>query len=126
MNDISIADDPEFSNAPFLQAKQLAAGVALQPLKFSKKLQVSSFTITEPQVVLLHAASGKWNYSSLGAGAKSTSTSNSSSSSDFSVDKIKIENGTVKVGRIGPAESADVSERESRSFQSFVYDTISF
>ena len=51
-----------------LQAKQLAAGVALQPLIFSKKLQVSiPFTITEPQVVLLHAASGKWNYSSLGS-----------------------------------------------------------
>lgn len=101
VDDISIADDPAFGTAPFLQAKQLAAGVALQPLIFSKKLQVSSFTITEPQVVLLHADSGKWNYSSLGSGAKSSSGS-SSSSTNFSVDKIKIENGTVKVGRIGP------------------------
>ena len=101
VDDVSIADDPAFSNAPFLQAKQLAAGVALAPLIFSKKLQVSSFTITEPQVVLLHADSGKWNYSSLGSGSKSKSDS-SSGTSDFSVDKIKIENGTVKVGRIGP------------------------
>jgi AsmA protein len=100
VDNVSIADDPEFSNAPFLQAKQLAAGVAIQPLIFSKKLQVSSFTITQPQVVLLHAASGKWNYSSLGSGSKSSSSN--SSSTDFSVDKIKIENGTVTVGRIGP------------------------
>ena len=123
VNDISIADDPEFSNAPFLQAKQLAAGVALQPLIFSKKLQVSSFTITEPQVVLLHAASGKWNYSSLGAGAKSTSTSNSSSSSDFSVDKIKIENGTVKVGRIGPGGKTQTYQNVNLEASNLSYTT---
>lgn len=125
VDNVSIADDPAFSNAPFLQAKKLAAGVAIQPLIFSKKLQVSSFTITEPQVVLLHAASGKWNYSSFGSSSKSASSgspgtasstnssSNAGSSSrgssnsgpsntDFTVDKIKIENGTVTVGRIGP------------------------
>ena len=123
VNDISIADDPEFSNAPFLQAKQLAAGVALQPLIFSKKLQVNSFTITEPQVVLLHAASGKWNYSSLGAGAKSTSTSNSSSSSDFSVDKIKIENGTVKVGRIGPGGKTQTYQNVNLEASNLSYTT---
>jgi AsmA protein len=121
VNDISIADDPEFSNAPFLQAKQLAAGVALQPLIFSKKLQVSSFTITEPQVVLLHAASGKWNYSSLGSGAKSTS--GSSSSSDFSVDKIKIENGTVKVGRIGPGGKTQTYQNVNLEASNLSYTT---
>ena len=39
VDNVSIADDPAFGGAPFLQAKQLAAGVAIQPLIFSKKLE---------------------------------------------------------------------------------------
>ena len=101
VDNVSIADDPAFSSSPFLQAKQLAAGVALEPLIFSKKLQVTSFTITDPQVVLLHSPSGTWNFSSLGSGSKSNSSS-SSSATDFSVQKIALTNGTVTVGRIGP------------------------
>lgn len=101
VDNVSIADDPAFSSSPFLQAKQLAAGVALEPLIFSKKLQVTSFTITDPQVVLLHSPSGTWNFSSLGSGSKSNSSS-SSSATDFSVQKISLTNGTVTVGRIGP------------------------
>ena len=40
VDDVVIADDPEFSQSAFLQAKQLTAGVDLMPLIFSKKLQV--------------------------------------------------------------------------------------
>jgi AsmA protein len=101
VDNVSIADDPAFGGAPFLQAKQLAAGVAIQPLIFSKKLEVSSFTITEPTVTLLRNPAGAWNFSSLGAGAKSKSGS-SPGNADFSVQKISIVNGTVTVGGIGP------------------------
>jgi len=103
VDSVSIADDPAFSPAPFLQAKQLAAGVALMPLIFSKQLQVSSFTVSDPQINLLQNADGRWNFSSLGAGGASKSqSSNSSSAADFSVQKIAISNGTVASGRIGP------------------------
>ena len=102
VDSVSIADDPAFSAAPFLQAKELAAGVALQPLIFSKKLEVSSFTITEPEVRLLHNPSGAWNFSSLGAGSQAKSNSQGSTPADVSVQKISIVNGMVTVGRIGP------------------------
>ena len=102
VDNLSIADDPAFSSAPFLQAKQLAAGVAIQPLIFSKKLQVSSFTITEPKVVLLHSPNGTWNFSSLGAGASKPKSDTSSSATDISVQKISLTNGTMTVGRLGP------------------------
>jgi AsmA protein len=101
VDNLSIADDPAFGGAPFLQAKELAAGVALQPLIFSKKLEVSSFTITDPQVTLLRSPSGTWNFSSLGAGSK-PKAGDTSNPADFSVQKISIVNGTVTVGRIGP------------------------
>ena len=99
VDNVVIADDPAFSASPFLQAKQLTAGVALLPLIFSKKLEVSSFTVTEPQVSLLRSAGGKWNYSSLGAaGPKKT---DASSPTDFSVQKLTLSNGTIVVGTTG-------------------------
>ncbi len=103
VDNLVIADDPAFSRSPFLQAKELKAGVALLPLIFSQKLEVSSFTVTDPQVSLLHSSSGKWNFSSLGAGASQTKTGASGSSeAAFSVAKLKLTNGTMVVGRIGP------------------------
>jgi AsmA protein len=102
VDDVAIADDPAFSTSPFLQAKRLTAGVALLPLIFSKKLEVSSFKVTQPQVSLLRSPSGKWNYSSLGAGASKTGTkSDASAPADFSVETLAIENGTILVGTVG-------------------------
>ena len=47
---LSIADDPKFSSAPFIQAKSLQVGVELMPLIFSKQLNVTK---------LRHRASAK-------------------------------------------------------------------
>ena len=41
---LSIADDPKFSSAPFIQAKSLQVGVELMPLIFSKQLNVTHLT----------------------------------------------------------------------------------
>jgi len=98
VSDVSIGDDPAFSQSPFLQAKQVTAGVALLPLVFSGKLAVSSFTVTDPQVSLLHSASGKWNFSSLGAGSKAPK---SSSTTNISVEKLTISNATIIAGTPG-------------------------
>src|ERR1700683_1658006 len=81
IDNISIADDPAFSHAPFLQASNLTAGVALLPLIFSRQLQVSSFTVTDPQVALLRSASGTWNFSNLGGGAAATAQPKNGSAS---------------------------------------------
>ena len=39
-DNISIADDPQFSKTPFVQAKSLKVGVELMPLIFSKTLNI--------------------------------------------------------------------------------------
>jgi AsmA protein len=117
VDSVSIADDLAFSHSPFLTAKQLSAGVSLMPLIFSKRLDVSSFTVTDPQVTLLRAPSGRWNYSSLGASNPKPqvaptapqskapeSTNSSSAASNFSVAKLKISNGTIMVSTVGSAK----------------------
>ena len=69
-SDVSIADDPAFSKTPFLRAQSLKVGVELLPLIFSKKVNVTGIDIVQPQIDLLQARTGAWNFSSLAAGAR--------------------------------------------------------
>lgn len=73
-DNIAIADDPAFSNAPFVKAESLNVGVNMIPLIFSKTLQVRDITLTRPQVSLLRTAEGKWNFSSIGQSTQSGGT----------------------------------------------------
>jgi AsmA protein len=66
-DNIAIADDPAFSNAPFVKADALNVGVNMIPLIMSKTLEVREITLTRPQVTLLRTPSGKWNFSSIGS-----------------------------------------------------------
>jgi AsmA protein len=101
VDNVVIADDPAYSRTPFLQAKQVKVGVALLPLIFSKRLEVSSFTVTDPQVSLLRSTSGAWNFSTMGAGGSKTKSKDSSAPANFSVEKLKISNGTIVMGTGG-------------------------
>ena len=110
-DNLSIADDPKFSNSPFLTAKSVKVGVELMPLIFSKTLNVTDVTIDSPQVSLIRNAGGEWNYSSFGASAAksqaqtpppaatpSAPASSSSSGEQFSVQKLELKNGRITVG----------------------------
>jgi AsmA protein len=102
IDNLVIADDPAFSPSPFLQAKEVKVGVALFPLIFSRRLEVSSFTVTDPQVSLLRSPSGQWNFSTMGAGgAKSKKSENASAPTNIAVEELKISNGTIVVGTTG-------------------------
>src|SRR5689334_25266290 len=52
-DDIAIADDPAFSNTPFIRAKSLGVGVEVMPLIFSKTLHVTDLTLKQPEVALV-------------------------------------------------------------------------
>jgi len=96
--DISISDDPAFSREPFVRAKGLDVGVEMMPLIFSRALHVRSLTVREPEIQLLRTASGKWNYSSLGA--KGAKNAPSAPQADFSVGELKVEKGRIVVGTV--------------------------
>jgi len=65
-DNIAIADDPAFGNAPFVKAEALNVGVNMIPLILSKTLEVRDITLTRPQVALLRTPAGKWNFSTIG------------------------------------------------------------
>ena len=95
--DISIADDPKFSNSPFIKAKSLQVGVEMMPLIFSKVLHVTGLNLEKPEITVLRTPAGVWNYSSIGnSGAKSTPDKTSSSSpGERSVKKLNISDGKL-------------------------------
>lgn len=107
--DLSIGDDPKFSPSPFLTAKSLSVGVEMRPLIFSKQLNVTDITISEPQVTLLKNSAGEWNFSTFGVStaqspktetkpATPSTPSASSSAPDISVKKLELKDGKIIVG----------------------------
>jgi AsmA protein len=100
--DLSVADDPAFSSNAFIRAKSLKVGVELLPLIFSKALHITDLTLEKPEITLMRADSGKWNFSSLGGTSSSEpapASANSSATANLAVKKLDIKEGQVKIGR---------------------------
>ena len=96
-NDLAIAEDPKFGQTPFFTAKRMRIGVEMRPLIFHRQLIVRSFEVDAPQIHLILAEDGTWNYSTLSHGARAQSTNQPASLPDFSVGLIAIKDGTATV-----------------------------
>lgn len=98
---LSIADDPKFSSAPFIQAKTLKVGVELMPLLFSKQLNVTKIVIDHPEINLLRDRDGVWNFSSLGnpsAQPAKAAGKTSGAPANVNVAKLDLSDGTITLG----------------------------
>lgn len=97
---VAIADDPQFSQQPFLQADTVKIGVEMLPLLLHRDVQVRSFTLQSPRAQLLRASNGLWNYSSIG-NAASQSAQDADTKSTFpslTVGSIEVSDGRITVG----------------------------
>ncbi len=128
-DNLSIADDPKFSSAPFLTAKSLKVGVEMMPLIMSKTLNVTDVVIDSPQVSLIRNAAGDWNYSTLGASstkaqaqaapaapagqpakpAAPASATASGAPPTFTVQKLELKNGQIIVSSVGSQKKSNYS-----------------
>ncbi len=122
VDDISIADDPNFSSVPFLEAKSIKIGVKLLPLLLSKEIRITQISLESPSINLIRSSGGRWNFSSLvGAGGNPGNNSSKENSSepgggisgdDIVVEEIKISDGriTIDQGKGGePSTYSDVN-----------------
>ena len=96
-NDLEIADDAKFGQAPFFTAKQLRIGVEMKPLIFDHQLIVRSFEVDAPQIQLIRAEDGTWNFSTLSHGANSQNATHATTLPDFPVGLITIQDGTARI-----------------------------
>jgi AsmA protein len=104
-DNLSIADDPKFSKAPFLTATSIRVGVELLPLILHKELNITAIVIDSPGVMLIRGPGGDWNYSSFGAAAaksqaKQAPPRTQQSLGEFSVEKLELRNGRIVIGSI--------------------------
>ena len=97
----TVADDPQFSSQPFIQADTVKIGVQLMPLLLHRDVQIRGFQLIAPKVQLLRAPNGTWNYSSIGGSASKTGTQDEETRKtfpDLTVGHVSIENGRITVG----------------------------
>ena len=66
---LTVADDPAFSSAPFLQAKSLKVGVHVGAFLLHHQIDVKKFVAESPEIQLISNERGVWNYASLGRNA---------------------------------------------------------
>jgi AsmA protein len=97
-DNLSIADDPNFSSSAFLVAKELNVGVRILPLIFSRSLDVTGITIDHPEVNLVQNAAGTWNFDSLGGGQQASSSQTSARAGSFTIEKFLLEDGRINIG----------------------------
>ena len=125
---LSIADDPKFSNRAFLLTQELSVSVKLLPL-LSKSVEVDSLTLERPSVELIKNAQGVWNFASLGektpapaapytpagpARPPAPAAPAASNGQQFSLGELAIKDGLVAI--------TDLQDRKPRT----VYDHINF
>jgi AsmA protein len=101
VENVSIADDPAFSKTPFITMKSLKIGVEIMPLVFSKQLNITGIELDEPQIALLNASNGTWNFSSLGGSGKEkpAEPAKTGKSQNLSIAKLEIKDGKLLVGK---------------------------
>jgi AsmA protein len=115
--DLSIADDPAFSQAPFVSAKSMKIGVELWPFISSRKLNVTEITIEGPEIVLLQNPAGVWNFSRLGQ--PNTPAAPSGGKLDLSVKQVTISGGRLSVAQAGGKSKPMALENVNIQLQNF-------
>src|SRR5580698_6567503 len=124
-NDLAIAEDPQFGQTPFFTAKKLRIGVEMKPLIFNRQLIVQSFEVEAPQIHLIQAEDGTWNFSTLSHGATlspgaglgnaagSPNATPSATLPDLPVAVITIKDGNAKIDKIDKTETTEKLPFES-------------
>jgi len=141
-DNISIADDPQFSKAAFVQAKSLKVGVEMIPLIFSRTLNITQLTLDQPQISLVKSENGeKWNFSSLGgknpsAPAHTTEKAAPKTSSqapaqegagggnpNLSVAELNVNNGKLTVSKADSTEPQRVYDKVNIEIKNFSFNS---
>jgi len=100
-DELTVADDRNFSSTPFLHARSLKLTVDLWALIGSRKLNVLGLLIDQPEIALIQSAKGDWNFSGIGAKKPAAPQPAEPSSLDLSVQLIKVGNARLALSQLG-------------------------
>ena len=129
VDQISIAEDPAFSNGNFLQAKSLGVGVSFLSLIFSRSFHVTSLTLDDSQLSLIKSAEGKWNFASIGSTQPSgndnapTTQSSSPAMTSIVLDRLKVSNATIEISSGRPGQQSTVLKNIDVDLRNVSFDS---
>jgi AsmA protein len=118
-NDLAIAEDPKFGQTPFFTAKRLRIGVQMKPLIFDRQVVVRSFEVEAPQIHLIRAEDGAWNFSTLSHGAASQSTTQTATLPNLSVGLITIKDGAATIEKLPSQKNPQVYDHLNVKLEHF-------
>jgi len=96
--------------------------VELMPLIFSKQLNVTELKLEQPEITLLKAANGKWNFSSIGTKtAPAEPKSGGTSPTNFSAAKLNVNNGKLIVGKANSSAKPQVYDKVNIDVENFSF-----
>lgn len=124
--DLTVADDPNFNSAPFLTAREVRIGVLLRPLIFSRKVNLQSFQIKSPETILIRAANGRWNFSSIAqlharGDADPASGGSGAELPMLTIGHIAIEDGRAVIASLPANGQPSVYEHTNLSVRDFSF-----
>ncbi len=123
----TVADDPQFSAEPFIQADSVKIRVEMLPLLLHREVHIVGFALQSPKIHLLRAANGTWNYSTIGGAAAKPAAQDEETKRTFpnlTVGHVQVENGRITVG-IKP-ELASVASTPNRVYDQVNLDVTNF
>ncbi len=120
---LTIGDDPQYSTQPFLTATEFRIGVQMRPLIFSRKILVTSLEANSPQIHLVHAASGLWNFSTIGQSAAKRTQEQMQKSiiPDFTVDSFALKNGRITVENLPAVGAPQILDQVNLTVKNFSF-----
>jgi AsmA protein len=121
--DLTIGDDPQYSTQPFLTATEFRIGVQMRPLIFNRKILVTSFAADSPQIHLVHAASGLWNFSTIGQSAAKRTQEQMQKAviPDFTVDSFVLKNGHITVENLPAVGAPQILDQVNLTVKNFSF-----
>jgi AsmA protein len=105
VDDATIAEDPTFqSGRPFAKLKSIDIRVKLLPL-LSKRVEVNSVRLQNPQIEMVKNRQGVWNFSTIG---QKNQPSESGGSQNMEVGELMITDGSVAITDLQKAQPRTV------------------
>lgn len=101
---LAVADDPQFSSEPFITATVVHIGVQMRPLILQQEIVIESVEMEAPQINLVYAANGAWNFSTLGRKAASTTQSQKQRDiPNFTINSLRTKSGHAALRNLASA-----------------------
>ncbi|MCU1249683.1 MAG: hypothetical protein JWQ49_2712 [Edaphobacter sp.] len=117
--DLTVADDPQFSSEPFITAKVVHIGVQVRPLLLQRQILIESLEIEAPQIHLVRAANGAWNFSTLSRKAGSPTQAKQRGIPDFAVNSFRIKDGHARLENLLSASTSLLVDQIDMAVDSF-------